>query len=352
MHVVTYHLGQSTGDESYTIHRIADQHYYRKVSPGPAYSKLLCIDPLLSRKLAGVLREQRFDLLHAHHFEGLLVALTNRTEYNLPVVFDAHTLLSGELHHYQLGLPAALLKKAGAFLDRNLSKRADRIIAVSEEIRDWLTTHAGIDPRLIRVIPNGVEQALFEIHLPQDVRNGGRPTRLVYAGNLAPYQGIDILLQAFGLVRQRTPSARLQILSSEMVPGRVIAGIDPGIRHHIELVETGFGELPARLGQADLLLNPRPGGSGFPLKLLNYMAAGRPIVSFSGSGRGLVHGETAWLVEGSDPQDFADGILHLLENPHLRQSIGEKARNFAQRNYSWKRTGEQVLRLYQQVLDG
>ncbi|HET8622523.1 MAG TPA: glycosyltransferase family 4 protein [Gemmatimonadales bacterium] len=101
VHVVTYHLGQDAPDAPFTIHRLPPIPTYRKTSPGPAYQKLLVLDPLLVVKLRALLARRRFDVIHAHHFEGLLVAdAARRRRRAPPVVFDVHTLLESELPHY------------------------------------------------------------------------------------------------------------------------------------------------------------------------------------------------------------------------------------------------------------
>ena len=76
--------------------------------------------------LAGLLRrlhqEIRFDLVHAHHYEGLLVA--SHALRATPIVYDAHTLLASELPTYPLGLPRRCIRAVAPWLDRHLPRRA------------------------------------------------------------------------------------------------------------------------------------------------------------------------------------------------------------------------------------
>src|SRR5690606_2467991 len=85
-------------------------------------------------------------------------------------------------------------------------------------------------------------------------------------------------------------------------------------------------------------------------KLMNYMAAGCPIVSFAGSAAHLRHGVTGWIVEQADPAALASGILHLLDAPALARDLGRAAREVARRDFSWARTAEQVENVYARVL--
>jgi glycosyltransferase involved in cell wall biosynthesis len=113
VHVVTYHLGQGGAAAPFNIHRVPELKFYRKFSPGPSYAKLLLMDPLLTRVLFQVLRAQKFDLVHAHHYEGLLASLAVRPFTKHPVIYDAHTLLESELPSYGAALPAGAKRTVG-----------------------------------------------------------------------------------------------------------------------------------------------------------------------------------------------------------------------------------------------
>ena len=159
VHVLTYHLGHVLEREEFTVHRIRDVPSYRYTAPGPTLRKLIQLDPMLSRLLRRVQREQRFDVVHAHHYEGILVATRARTD--APIVYDAHTMLAGELPYYRLGLPRWFKRWVGGVLDRRLPRRAAHIIAVSESIRDQLLALGVAAGRPVSVIPNGVEWRRF-----------------------------------------------------------------------------------------------------------------------------------------------------------------------------------------------
>src|SRR5512135_151945 len=111
--VVTYHLAQPLADLPFAIHRIPRVPTYHKLSPGPTYQKLLLVDPLLTLKILSVVRSGHFDVIHAHHYEGLLASLPAARLFKIPLVFDVHTLLASELPHYALGLPANWLRGIG-----------------------------------------------------------------------------------------------------------------------------------------------------------------------------------------------------------------------------------------------
>lgn len=306
--VVTYHPGQDAADARFRIHRGANLPTYQKTSPGPSYQKLFLLDPLLTLKMRDLLHRQTADVIHAHHFEGLLVARGATSAGSPPVVFDAHTLLESELPYYGLGLPSRMKRWIGRVLDERLPRRADHVIAVTEDIRDRMLLAKSVKPEQVSVIPNGVETELFaslSLHSPVP----GEPRTLVFTGNMASYQRIDLLLEAFKAVRGIRNDVRLRIVVSEDTFERYEReAVELGIRPFIDVHEVAFHEVPDLLASADVALNPRVECDGLPQKLMNYMASGRPIVSFASSAKHLVHMEHGLIVPDGHTTAFAQAI--------------------------------------------
>jgi glycosyltransferase involved in cell wall biosynthesis len=345
VHVVTYHLGQDAPDAPFTIHRLPHIPTYRKTSPGPAYQKLLVLDPLLVVKLRRLLASRRFDVIHAHHFEGLLVATAARRRGAPPVVFDVHTLLESELPHYGLGLPAGVKRRVGRALDRWLPRRAEHVIAVTEGIRVQLVANGAAQPEQVSVIPTGVELGVFgRVSRPQPARNGSRT--VIFAGNLAPYQGIELMLEAFRTVRARRPDVRLVIATEDDFERYEPRAVDLGVRPFIDVRRVGFADVPALLSDAEVALHPRVACDGLPQKLLNYLAAGKPVVSFHGSAKHLVNGENAMVVADNDTGAFAAAIERLLADDALATRLGEAGRKFVHETLTWSSAAERIENVY------
>jgi glycosyltransferase involved in cell wall biosynthesis len=347
VHVVTYHLGQAPQQVPFTIHRTPAIKTYQKTAPGPAYQKLLLLDVLLAAKLSQVLQQHDIELIHAHHYEGLLVARLAQLRDKRPLVYDAHTLLESELPFYGLALPRKGKKVLGYWLDRLLPKRATHIITVTETIRRKLIANAKIPPQQVTTVPNGVEWEHFAID-PGIQPVEGQKT-LVFAGNLAPYQRVDLLLQAFRAVLNKRPDVRLHIISDSPFDRYEALAKTFAIQEHIDLLRSDFERLPQLLAVADVALNPRTKCDGIPLKLLNYMAAGKAIVSFAGSAQSLNHGKTGWVVENENTSVFASAILHLLENPRLARTLGANARQQVISEYTWGKMAERAEAVYEQL---
>ena len=344
VHVVTYHLGQELADPPFVLHRIRDVPFYRRTSPGPTVRKLFLLDPMLVRLLRRLHQEIGFDLVHAHHYEGLLVA--SHALRDTPIVYDAHTLLASELPTYRLALPRRLIRALAPRLDRYLPQRADHIIAVSETIRRTLTSRGASAPERVHVIPNGVEWERFPAK--RAIAPNG-PT-VVFAGNLAPYQGVDLMLEAFAQLHGRLPKARLMIVTdSPFTPYEALAR-RLGVRAAVELRQATFPEQPAILAAATVAVNPRVQCDGIPQKLLNYMAAGLPVATFESSAGPLRHEVTGLRVPDGSTAAMADALERLLTDHALARTLGDAARDQARREFSWDQVAARVEGVYRQAI--
>lgn len=348
VHVVTYPLGKDAPSLPFPVHRAANIGVATPFPPGPTWTKLLVLDPLLVGTLLRVLWRQRFDLIHAHHYEGLLAGLIARGLTRIPVVYDAHTMLVSELHHYGLGLTQRAKQRVARVLERRLPRSADHIVTVSGEIAARLVNQFAVPADAVTTVAGGVELAHFEQPVPHVSSPAGKT--IIFAGNLAAYQGIDLLFDAFTCLRSRRADVRLVLVSESATDPCVLLAERPELRDHVELVVGDFAALPRHLAAADVAVNPRTECDGTPLKLLNYMAAGKAIVSFAGSAKGIVDGETGLIVRNGDVSGFADALDRLLGDRPLTARLGAAAREYARRELSWDRAARSLEGVYERVL--
>jgi glycosyltransferase involved in cell wall biosynthesis len=351
IHVVTYHLGDREIEVQIPVHRIRPVGTYKKLSPGPSYQKLLFLDPLLAKKLLEVLRNNKIDLIHAHHYEGLIVSAFVRRWTKHPLIFDAHTLLESELAYYGLGLSARLKRTIGRHLDKRLPKWPDHVIAVTERIRNKLVHDIGLPEEKVTVISDGVEREVFfaDDRPGRSPRTEG-PRHLVFAGNLAAYQRIDLLLKAFREVAMKKDNVRLLMVTDSSFEAYEPLARQLGIRGLLDIVHSRFEDLPGHLAGAEIALNPRTECDGIPLKLLNYMAVGKPVVSYEGSASCLEHGRTGWIVKNGDISAFAGAVLRLLDDRELASTLGENARQEALLNHTWDKKARETEAVYRRLL--
>lgn len=355
VHVATYHLGEGTVGSGVHVHRIRDVPSYRKLNPGPSYRKLAQVDPLLVGLTRRLLKAERFDVVHAHHYEGIMVARAAQIGRRVATVYDAHTMLMSELPYYRLGVPSGLLRRVGALMDGLIPRLADHTVCVTDVIRNRLVDDIGLAADRVSVVSNGVEVDLFDPARVVDeagrARRSGRT--VIFTGNLAAYQGVDLMLKAFAQVAGRNPDVRLLIATDSSFDPYEPLARELGVRDRIDFVQSpALEELPGLLVGSDVAINPRVECDGIPVKLLNYMAAGRALVSFDSSAPGVVHGETGWLAPAGDVNALAAGLETVLGDTALAKRLGAAAREYVVRNASWAIVAERCERIYLDLLRG
>jgi glycosyltransferase involved in cell wall biosynthesis len=124
-----------------------------------------------------------------------------------------------------------------------------------------------------------------------------------------------------------------------------------GLGEGVEVVAAAaYDEVRARLALADVAVCPRIERSGFPMKLLNYMAAGKAIVASAGSAKGLRDGVTGRVVPDGDEEAFAAAITALLENGAERARLGAAARRASEDADTWDCVLDRIEAVYARVL--
>jgi glycosyltransferase involved in cell wall biosynthesis len=182
-------------------------------------------------------------------------------------------------------------------------------------------------------------------------RHGGSPV-VAYAGHLYPWKGVDVLLQALALL----PDVRGSIIGGHPSEGDLarLQGLARTLGIEARVTFAGFvhrSTIPALLEQADVLVMPHsatPVSERYasPLKLFEYMGAGKPIVAsdLPAVREVLRDGENARLVRPADPKDLAAGIAAVLADQSLAERIARIAFTEAA-SYTWERRAEQLDRL-------
>jgi glycosyltransferase involved in cell wall biosynthesis len=161
---------------------------------------------------------------------------------------------------------------------------------------------------------------------------------VLYTGTFEPYQGLDLLLAAARMVRDVNVDARFVLVGgdAEQTAQTRARAATLGIADKVLVVgERPAEEIPEYLDAANVLVSPRSTGTNTPLKIYQYLRAGKPIVAT----RLLTHtqvltDEIAILTEPT-PQAFAEGIVRALGDEALARRVGEQARVLAETRYSY-----------------
>ena len=359
VHVVTYPIQENIPVVGVHIHRVKIPFMRRcEVKVGPSYEKFL-FDPLMVLKLWWVIRRYKIDVIHAHNYEGALVGWLGKLLTGRPMLYNAVNSMADELPTYNFIKPRKLAVWLGTFLDNRVPRTGDFITVVSDALKEFLLSK-GVPERKLAVVPAGVNLDMFAHGKGQRIRERhglvGKPL-VVYTGTLEQFQRIDYLLQAMQVVLRDHPEAHLLLVGN--IPHKINQALyttmaqELGIAHRVSFVNSvSLTELPDYLAAADVTVVPRPECPGHPVKLLNYMAAATAVVSFEGGAKGLHHMYNGYLVKDHDAQALGKGIAFLLEDPALRQALGDHALSTIEGNFDWDTLVKGLLIIYRMMLEG
>lgn len=150
-------------------------------------------------------------------------------------------------------------------------------------------------------------------------------------------------------VLRHCPRARFVIIggdAAEIEQYRARCGGDERV-HFIGRVSPA--SLPNYLRAADVLLSPRRAGRNTPLKILDYLKAGRPIVAVEGEANRLILDEDVARLTPRDEQAFARAIVELMENDAIRQSMGASAKRRVAERFSFDEFKKRIGLCYRSV---
>lgn len=325
--LVVYGFGEGTADAALPVYRCGRIPFVTRLSAGPSWGKPL-LDGLLTLTLRRVIREHRIDLIHAHNMEGLLVGLSAG---KCPVIYHAHNAMGDELPYF---MPCS--GSFGKWLDRTFPRRADLVIAPHDRLGAYFQTQCGCLPERIRIIPPGI----IDVG-PGNIPAGMAPLPpVLYTGNLDSYQNLSLLSAAMTVVRQQIPEARLQVATAQEGD---IAGAE-------KVYVPDGNALKTVLEQDCIVACPRVSWSGYPIKLVNALAAGRPIVACRSASPGLTHGHDALIVPDQDVAGFAGALIELLGDREKRHRLGMNARDTFRRRHDPSVVAEAIDCCYHQII--
>lgn len=340
VHVVTSAMpGVSPEDliDGIQVHR-----WIRTVRRGPLFTMSFVGSTV---RALGRLR-RKLDLVHTH--QALWEAVASGFARGSGWLRGVPTLVQPASSGYY-GEAEELRRIRGFGLLRRLVLRNDWFIAISTDIeRQWL--ELGVSPSRMDRIASGVDA---HVYAPGPGRAAGGlppPPRVVFTGRLHPQKDLDVLLEAWPGVLERT-SANLVLVGHGPERGRLEAKARAlGIASHV-----GFtGAVPDvadLLRTADLFVLPSV-AEGMSNSLLEAMATGLPCVASDiGGNQDLLRpGEAGVLVAGRDPRSWSEAIAGLLADPARRSRLGAAARRRIEEEFSVERVVDRYEDLYRRTI--
>jgi glycosyltransferase involved in cell wall biosynthesis len=298
---------------------------------------------------------QGYDILFERHgylgYGGILAA----RRLGIPIIIELNGNIVKEID--EMGVQMSPIQRVlGKWITYHTLRAANHIVVVAEALKPIVMAHSKIPAEKISVVLNGTDVELFaQAFSPNNVRaqyqmNHG-PT-VAFVGAFLPWHGVDLLITSFGQVQARLPQAQLVLIGDGPERSAAIAQIEAmGLQNNVNLL----GRLPqievaALLSVVDVAVAPYPflhaDIIGTPLKLIEYMAAGKAIVASTAPIHEIItDGVTGLRVAPANPAALADGIVRLLGDDALRTTLGQHARQQAQQ-FSWSHVVEKLNQIF------
>jgi len=323
-------------------------HHLTPVRDGDPASHAAAIAGL-NNELAGALaRAGPYDLIYERYSLWSFAAMEHAAVAGIAGLLEVNAPLIEEQAAYR-----GLRDAAGA--DRVAARAfraASALLAVSVEVAAWLERRGAARGR-VHVIPNGVDAERFRPDVRPTAPGPPGSVTVGFVGSMKPWHGLDVLVEAFDRLHQRVRDTRLLLVGDG--PARAAICADLAARELGEGVVHCTGavdplEVPGFLTSVDVAVAPYPAASGFyfsPLKVYEYMAAGRAVVaSRVGQLEGMLrHDVSGLLCPPGDAAALAAALERLQGAPAVRARLGRAARAHVLRGHTWNAVAARVLEL-------
>jgi glycosyltransferase involved in cell wall biosynthesis len=308
-----------------------------------------------------LLARRKLDVVHVHNPpDTLVVAAAFAKLFGKQFVFDHHDL-APEMYNARFGSRARpALRRVLVALERFNCRLADHVIATNESYRRAERARDGVLDDRATIVRNGPPAGRFAAVQPDMRARAGAEMLICYAGAMGPQDGVDYLVRAMDvLVHDLGRSeARCHLLGGgDAAAAAQALAAKLGLSDHIYFTGWLTGdEYLSHLAAADICVEPAPSTeyneASTTIKILEYMALGKPIVAFDLREHRVSAADAALYVEPDDESAMAKAIAHLCEHPDLRRELGAIGRRRIRDQLSWDHSAPHLLHVYRSLARG
>lgn len=298
--------------------------------------------------------QENADIYHFHDPDLVPVGLLLSRRHHKPVIYDVHEYYGDSLLT-RYWIPKPLRKFVGRTVDRLEKWSAQSfagIITVNSHMAE-LFQRKNPEGEILHNYPL---KRQFEFPRPENIK----PPVILYLGGITRERGLEVILRAMPLVRDKYPEAVCELVGPVDTAdlGPEFSDLAPWLkRGNVRLRgKVPYEQVPEILAQSSIALVPLLPTLNYqkaiPVKLLEYMAAGLPVI---GSCFGYIEeiinkNQCGLLTEPGDPESLSRDICSLLEDPKRALSYGQNGWDAFHREYTWEKEQSKLIALYERIL--
>lgn len=294
------------------------------------------------RKLAQLVQDERFSLIHTHTPRSLMVGGKAARLAKVPLIYHVHSPAGRDSTR-------TVQNMINVWLERRTGHRAARLLAVSPSVRRYMIEQGFLASHVIYV-PNGVPA----IDVPPRTATPATWT-IGMVALFRPRKGVEVLLEALANLRRRCSNVSVRLIGPFESAGyeaeiRSLAG---RLNLATSIEWTGFAsDIAAELTKIDVLALPSLFGEGLPMVVLEAMAAGVPVIASQVEGvpEAIVSGDDGLLVQPGSAASLADAIGQLVDGAVDYPALSQGAQLRHAEYFSAEAMALRVAEAYDQVL--
>lgn len=348
--LLTLPIGEDRSIDGVRVLRVGNPFGVRNVPIGPSIAKLI-FDWLLLIRARSLVKQNRYAVVHAVEDAGMIGVYAARRG-GARAIFEKHS----DPASHRKGVARNAVMALYGRVETSVIRRAAAVIGTGPGLVEQARatgTRASLH-QIFDIPSSRVEPDSDAVHSARaSMQSADDNILITYVGSFAVYQGIDLMFDVVPRVVRANEAARFviiggspaeieerrKILASQGVADRVtfLGKIDPD-------------ELTAYLAASDILLSPRISGSNTPLKLLDYLKAGRSIAATDIEANRLILNEDVAVFAGADTASYATAIEKLCSDATLREQVARSGRRLIDEQYNYQNFREQLRQCYDAVL--
>lgn len=295
-----------------------------------------------------------FDVIHAHNPpDTLFLVAAVYKPFGKKFVFDHHDLCP-ELYRSRYNADHGFLTAMLQVFEKGSLALADVTIATNESYRAIQIERGKVKPENVFIVRNGPNLNRVSFRKPSERLRSMNRCILGYVGALNPQDGVDYLLRALRDLRYKLGRKDFYCVvmgSGDSLEDLRALATNLQLSDYVEL--TGYvsdEDLMSNLSAADICVDPDPSSPlndvSTWIKIMEYMAMGKPIVTFDLKETHWSAQDAAIYVKPNNELEFAEAIAKLIDRPDLRTQMGEFGRQRVQHELKWDVVGQNLLHAY------